>query len=224
MKRLTHTEYLYKLKEKNINVVPNEDYVSSQIPILHKCVCGNTWCVSPGSVLLGKQCGCGRKRLRGNTEWYIKKLESKCIDILPKEPYAGATTKILHKCVCGTEYSATPTSVFRGTKCKKCRKYDGVRDKQFFYNKQTTLYFIAVNDVFKIGITTKSDVLIRFKKDIKTGVKITVLYEERFSNGADAYDKEQSILKRFANIKYIGEPLLHSGNSELLTENIIDYL
>ena len=43
-----------------------------------------------------------------------------------------------------------------------------------------------------------------------------------FTNGREAYDMEQHILKRFKIYKYNGDSSLLSGKTELFSKNIID--
>ena len=50
--------YLEKLKKKNILIVPLEKYKGAQTKILHKCICGNEWKISPEFVLINVKCGC----------------------------------------------------------------------------------------------------------------------------------------------------------------------
>lgn len=59
-KKLTHNEYLDRLKEKNIiNIFPLEKYVTAHTKILHKCnICGYEWYTKPNNVLSGYGCPC----------------------------------------------------------------------------------------------------------------------------------------------------------------------
>lgn len=63
----THEEFLQLLKDKNIDVVPLEEYVDNTTKILFKCSCGDIWETTPERVLLGNHCKkCGYKSLLGN--------------------------------------------------------------------------------------------------------------------------------------------------------------
>jgi len=57
-KNLTNKQYLQKLVERNIKVIPIEKYINATTKIKHKCTCGNIWTVIPNSVLNGTRCGC----------------------------------------------------------------------------------------------------------------------------------------------------------------------
>ena len=53
---LTHDEFLQKLREKNIDVVPLEQYKGNTTKILFRCSCGDLWETTPERVLLGNHC------------------------------------------------------------------------------------------------------------------------------------------------------------------------
>jgi hypothetical protein len=61
-KLLTHQDYLNRLAERGIKVIPIETYVSMRTKIKHRCVCGNEWDSKPINVLNGWLCGCERSR------------------------------------------------------------------------------------------------------------------------------------------------------------------
>ena len=115
----THEEYIQDLKEKNIKVIPLEEYRGSKIKILHKCTCGAEWSVQPSNVLYGKKCGCTtiQNKINNYAKKYLKTLEEQQIKIKPLEPYQGRFKKIKHKCVCGSEWSITPSDVLGGDYC-----------------------------------------------------------------------------------------------------------
>lgn len=47
----SHTEYETELFEREIDVIPLEEYVNARTPILHECFEGHTWKVSPNKIL-----------------------------------------------------------------------------------------------------------------------------------------------------------------------------
>lgn len=62
----TNDEFLQSLKDKNIDVIPLEEYRGNDVPILFRCSCGDLWTTTPERVLLGNHCKkCGYKNLRG---------------------------------------------------------------------------------------------------------------------------------------------------------------
>ena len=51
--------------------------------------------------------------------------------------------------------------------------------------------------------------------------KIKVLKIWEYPIGEDAYNTEQRILKEYKQYKYIGSPLLTSGNTELFNYDVL---
>jgi len=141
MQRLTSEDYLIKLIDKKIKVIPLSKYIDSHTKILHKCICGNEWEVSPISVLANNNCGCNRNK--HNT--YQDRLDKKEIKVLPLETYIDASTKILHKCICGNEWHISPNSILAGSTCKNC--YINKRD---FNTKQN--YITNVEAKYELSI------------------------------------------------------------------------
>lgn len=124
--RLSHEEYLVKLEESHIGVVPLEECKGRFVKIRHRCTCGEEWDVTPGNVLSGGNCrSCGNKKignaLTSSHNEYLAKLHKKGIGVIPRELYCGIDKKILHKCICGNEWEVTPANVLQGKRCKNCQ-------------------------------------------------------------------------------------------------------
>jgi hypothetical protein len=103
-----------------------------------------------------------------------------------------------------------------GCGCPNCA------ESGFNPNDNAILYYLAVshedNIYYKIGITNRT-VAERFKPSDLS--KITVVKIIEYDNGKDAVKEEKRILKNYSKYKYIGKPILSSGNTELF---IIDVL
>ena len=225
-------KFLEALKENKSSLVPLEEYITMHHKMLCLCPCGNTWKVStqsirnsgPNSVCYS----CARKRLHRKThDEYLKELDEKSIDIKLLENYVTNNTKIKHLCTCNEEFLQSPTNIYRGSKCKKCHKHsEGYHGKSYYKDKPTYLYYIKINELYKIGITIDrgeflSSINTRFEKDIKRGIDIKIITGYHFQNGAEAYELEQQLISLNKHHKYIGEDILISGNSELFTKNIL---
>lgn len=135
--------------------------------------------------------------------------------------YDGAYSKIIITCKVHGEFTQRPNDHLNGCGCPKCAITG------FKKTKSATLYYLRITSgtdiAYKVGITNRT-VQERFNNiDLE---KIQVLKIWEFPLGVDAYDKEQEILKLYKEHKYIGEPLLSSGNTELFTHDILslDYL
>ncbi len=180
--QLTHSDYLNKLKTLNIEVYPIDEYINNYTKITHKCVCGNKWEVRPNNVLFGHKCGCTRGITKTSShQQYLNKLKKKDIEVYPLEDYISNKTKILHKCVCGNEWEAVPIGVLNGNKCG-CAKRLNLRDEAFYKNKPTVLYYIQINNLYKIGVTLfKDDINKSLKKRFSTSkIDFTLLQAEVF--------------------------------------------
>lgn len=126
----SHEEYLRNLKNKNIKVLPKESYINSGTKILHECVCGDTWSVTPEKVLMGQNCSkCKRikivnKQVKGD-QIYKEQLINNNIDAVPLEPYIGVFKKIKHRCKCGNEWNVTPNNILSGFSTCGCEVSKG---------------------------------------------------------------------------------------------------
>ncbi len=75
--------------------------------------------VRPETARNGHRCGClyGLAQ-RKSQEQYDQELLDKNLGVVRLEPYAGSHTKILHRCVCGKEWSVAPDGILsQGSRC-----------------------------------------------------------------------------------------------------------
>ena len=131
--------------------------------------------------------------------------------------YKQSHTKI--KIICRThgEFLQTPESHLRSEiACPKCSVSGG-----FKQNKPGILYYLSIDNgtAYKIGITNNS-VERRFATSDLDKIKVLKIWE--YPIGEDAYNTEQRILKEYKQYKYIGSPLLTSGNTELFSIDVLD--
>lgn len=119
----THEQYEQQLFEREIDYWPLERYVNSKTKILHECLNGHQWEVSPGSILAGYGCPHCYGNIKKTPEQYIHELKVKDIKYIPLEPYVNKYTPILHQCLkCPDDFSwkITPDNVLRGHGCPQC--------------------------------------------------------------------------------------------------------
>jgi len=209
-KKKTHDEYLLELKRKNILVKPLENYINAMKKINHKCICGNEWFTSPNTVLSGRTCGCSRTP---SLQKYKDRLLAKNILVKPLGNYVDDNTKILHKCTCGNEWEVTPKLVLNNSHCG-CKKID--INRGFYRNKKTILYIIKIDNLYKIGITTRN-IKVRYRNEC---TNYDIIYEQKFNNGIEAWDIEKYFKENYESKKYIGKQIFKvTGNTEIFTEN-----
>ena len=109
-----------------------------------------------------------------------------------------------------------------GQKCG-CTKRFSLRGVNFYKDKPTVLYYIKIDDLYKVGVTLfKEDVISSLKKRFgKDFYKISILKADVFEDCAEAFKIEQEILSNNRRYIYYGENILPSGNTELFTKNIM---
>ena len=117
-KKKTHKEYLEELFLKEIDFDPVEQYAGAKSKILHECVEGHRWAVTPTNILSGKGCPyCDAV----DTDKYVKKLKLVNPSIVCLEEYIKTAIPILHKHLyCSYEWKARPHDILLGGGCPKC--------------------------------------------------------------------------------------------------------
>ena len=231
-KKLTHEDYLQKLQEKQIKVIPLELYISSHTNIKHICSCGHIFNSKPLNILknrLCKKCGIAKRTI--THEEYIIKLKEKNIKVYPLEKIKATHRKLLHKCICGNEWECQPRHVLNGITCKKCMKFN-IIDIETYRNNPTILYYIKVDNLFKIGLRLIKNNYKDYESEILKGrygdkkyknYNIEILQYKVYEDGAEAYLMEQQILDMYDDKKYmyVSENMNNFGGyTELFTEDI----
>lgn len=215
-RRISHNDYITKLQNKNINVIPMENYITRKVKILHKCTCGNEWLITPAHVLKGTTCmKCRKNPNVFNLNTYLKILSSKKISL--NEKFINVTTPIIHKCFCGNNWKVRPTSIINN-QIKSCGCVrDNPYSRSYFKNKPTILYYLKIGELYKIGITTKT-IKKRYQSE---GIVYKIIKEKLFDDGSEAWDKELEIKREFKNKLYLGEKFMNkTNNTEVFIEDI----
>lgn len=211
-------KYIKNIEENNIKVSLLGNYTDIKTKTLHKCICETEWMIEPESVLAGVKC---TKCKIVNYKRDLKKLG---IDVEPLEDYIPGE-KSLHLCTCGEEFYQYPSKIKQGVHCG-CKK--NIPYSKRFNGRKTILYYIKVNDLYKIGITkfkegiTPEDKIFdRYRKDIKkNGIEIEIIGYHIYEDGRYAFLQEQHYLKKFKDKQYNGDKILIAGNTELFESYI----
>lgn len=136
------------------------------------------------------------------------------------DPFFNISTPMTVRCVsCDTISTITLKKFNEGfNKCKNC--YPSLYG--FNENNKAILYYLELHTpygvLYKIGITNR-DVQSRYDIDDLTLCK--KVYIKYFTKGEYAKLEEQRLLKTFITHKYVGPPVLKSGNTELFNKDII---
>ena len=127
-RKKTNKEFLQELKDKNINVVPIEEYKSYHEKIKVKFDCGHECFISPAKLLGGGGCGlCKSKTISKAKIDRVKNKNVKQIKELGYEvlsEYKGFRNKITVKNKsCGHIYEARIGNILKGSGCPKCSRH-----------------------------------------------------------------------------------------------------
>ncbi len=130
-------QYVYdeKLSIKNPGVKRLEAYKGTKTKILHRCSCGDEYLINPDSGLAGGKCKtCRYQKVREKNgfsqEEYDEELAERGAGVVRLGQYVNVHTPIQHRCVCGNQdWYPIPTSVLRGSRCKKCGDKERASDR-----------------------------------------------------------------------------------------------
>jgi len=190
-------KYYKDLKRRKINVRPLEPYLGCKVKIAHECECGTIFSVEPSVVLRGVKCGCGKVRRNAfSNEKYFRKLKEKNIGVLPLEDYITTDTKILHRCVCGTEWNTTPHEVLSGRRCGCNRSRVEVEINNYLKNRQFD--FKKEYAVREIESNTKKPLRYDFALFSKNKVIALIEYhgEQHFKYSKFFFKTKENFIKR----------------------------
>lgn len=203
----------------NIYSYKNTNYTKWDDKVIITCNIHGNFTQTPSSHLRGAGCPqCANIKTKNATSHSIEYILEQFSKVhgdkydYSKVKYINLETHINIICKTHGLFTQTPNNHMRGTACPSCAAYG------FNPNKPAILYYLSINNgqAYKIGITNRT-VRERFGSDMQY---ITILKEQYYEMGQDAYDEEQRILKQFKEFKYIGPNLLQSGNTELFIVNI----
>jgi hypothetical protein len=129
--------------------------------------------------------------------------------------YKGVEVKVRIQCPIHGEFEQLPTSHKSGNGCPSCGEYG------FDGNKPAILYYLKIENglAYKIGVTNSS-VEERFRKYELPRIGVVSIWS--YEVGFDARSAENEILKKYSKYKYLGKPLLSSGNTELFDRDILE--
>lgn len=225
-KKLLSQEFIQKSNEVHNNKYDYSKVVYVNVRTKVKIICPihGEFEQTPDTHLQGKGClQCGydvvSESKTKSEDAYLKEVRKVHDDYYDYSlvNYFSAHDKITIVCPEHGSFTQTANSHLRGRGCPSCSKggFDPHKGGILYYlkvtaNTQETLY--------KIGITNKS---VNERFSVKDLQKIEVLSFKCYEIGADAYEEEQRILKKYKKYKYNGPAILESGNTEIFSKNIL---
>lgn len=140
-------------------------------------------------------------------------------------------TKVNVRIICEKHgiFLQRPDNHLAGKGCKNCQTEKTA--KEIYTNRKTILYYIKINDLYKIGITVYDErykdvennvIEGRYRRNKKDNIFIEFISGIVYEDGYEAYKKEQQILNDYKEYKYTNEDMRwFGGYSELFSFNIM---
>lgn len=179
-------------------------------------ICSYAWNSTRTGLLTNNCARCSGKE-KGSLLKVQKLVKERGIQVTGE--YVNAFTKLNCHCLkCKENWEATPHNLTKSLSgcpfcCFKGRIPRG---------REATLYYVRIDSnlgcFWKIGITTKKEVLDRFASD---KYKITVLYSHVFEDGEQAYISEKNILRLYKEYLVENVKILRDGNTEIFTHDVL---
>lgn len=131
--------------------------------------------------------------------------------------YVRTSEKVTITCPTHGDFEQQASVHLLGSGCPSCMITG------FNKSKPGYLYYLKIvtedgQVLYKVGITNRT---ISQRFSLTDLSKIEIVNKKLYQNGADAYAKEQSMLKKYEAVRYKGPKILSSGNTELFTEDVL---
>lgn len=143
--------------------------------------------------------------------------------IYDKVNYLALNKKVTITCGVHGDFEQTPKNHRKGSGCPECAQNTrSIKLRKLNTARAATLYYVYFPELslYKLGVTCHLSS--RFNGEI---YKHELLWSKEYSTEVEAYYVESILLVDNRDIRYKGEPLLvRKGNSELLTNNLLDTL
>jgi hypothetical protein len=200
------------------------NYIANSKKIIIICKEHGEFLQTPNNHLKGQTCRkCDNTRKSSNTIDFINSANKIHNNFYRYDlvNYINTHTKVTIICPEHKEFLQTPGHHLNGRGCPSCAI------SGFSQNKPGYCYYIKFESennptLYKIGITNLSvNKRLKTIKPYKEYIP-TILQELYFENGSDSLNMETKILRDFKEFKYIGEPIMQNGNTELFTKDILN--
>jgi ssDNA-binding Zn-finger/Zn-ribbon topoisomerase 1 len=223
----THQQYEEELFDKEINILPLEEYKGSNVKIAHECIHGHEWLGRPDHILSGVGCPVCYGNVRKSLETYQGQLTARSITALS---YVSHRDYAEHQCgKCNFKWSAKPRDILADHGCPNCAKMNhpgGYNKTRFSRDRELAnspgiMYCIVLVDkstderaCVKLGITkgtSNKDVLKR-----ATGFKGYEPRIQKIVKGTleQVFNLEQELHTKWQEYRYF-DSWKFGGHSEL---------
>lgn len=221
------TTFIFKSKEihnDNFNY-SNVIYIDRNTKVLLKCnICNSDIYQTPRSNLSGNGCNICSGNLKTNEMWLndFNKIHKGFYDYSNITEDIKSHIKINIICPIHGQFFQTARKHMTSG-CKFCGdvRRNLINEKYRYLNKPTKLYYVKINNYFKIGIC-KGTIEERFKRE---NIYLEIIDYWDFENGEDALKLEQIILSETTEYRIDkNESPISSGWSELRFKDIYDII
>ena len=208
--------YDYSLVEWSSNTTPVKIICKlhglfEQEPHVHKRGSGCREC-GGNKPLTTKTCIENFKQVHGDTYTYNNLI------------YKNKRTKLTITCKEHGDFQQYSCHHMAGSGCPTCGERLCRHGRNTYINRATTLYYIKLKKddkvAYKIGLTMET-IKRRYNREIKQGLIVETIKTWNYENGAEAYDKEQEIIKNNADKKSIEKLLIYGGNTEVFDSDVL---
>jgi len=212
---------LAKIKHKDTYDYGQVSYVGPKVKVGIVCALHGMFNQTPAAHIAGQGCpACGNlasaEAKKNSTKTFIARssITHKGFYDYTYSKYMGYHSDINITCPTHGMFTTKAGIHLAGSGCPKCSV------SRYKINKPGMLYLLELEGglYYKIGITNRSVEQRYTKKEQRS---FTILYSKIFTNGQEAYDEEQRLLKKYKEYRYSGVSSLRDGYTELLTINIL---
>lgn len=226
MKTVTKDQFLERAISKHGTKYSYTEcnYINTVTKITINCPNHGNFQQSPEKHMAGQGCPtCGRntaaKAKEKSTADFVKKARKIHGDNYDYADtiYVSAKAKLNIRCPQHGVFSQLASGHLSGYGCKHCATHGKGRVDM---TKPCKVYYLHITgtNLYKIGITTKS-VEDRYRTKFDRD-QFTVVFTKFFDTGREAYEYEQALLKTYSHKRYLGPKQLHTGNTELFSEDV----
>ena len=176
--------------------------------------CNVAYCAARARKIVGKVCA-HMKIPKEQTAWTEEMLQEVALKFQTRRRFWVANC------------SAYSTAKNRGILDKIC-SHMSKAPCGFDINKPAVVYYIrfdkdGISPVYKIGVTNVSAADRLMAMQVKPGVTPKILREIWFERGKEALATEKAYHEEYYEQRYLGEPLLANGNTELFYRDVLGY-
>ena len=136
-KKITHEEFVDRMKEINSDIEILGEYVNNKTKIKVRCkVDGYEWEATPNNLLKGQGCLKCSGKMQLTHEEFINRMNKINTDIEIVGEYVNSQTKIKCKCkIDRYEWETTPNNLLNGHGCPKCKSNKIKKTHKEFVNE-----------------------------------------------------------------------------------------